>query len=424
MLISLALSAAALAATPEVVVVGVHVPGLVADAPADAAERLTKAVDATGKLDGLAPEEVSAVIAGREALILDTYALGPGRERLKEGTVLYERAQPEQAIPVLSDAVRSLENGLAVSTSSRDLQDALLTLGLAQVGLGEEGPARVTFRRAAVLDPERQLDTVRYSPDVVDLYETVRKDALASAPGILDVTASADATVFVDGKSLGAAPQKGVQLVPGEHFLLVRSAEGASYFQSVTLRSGETRPIDALLEQGGIGVAATDGPGRVRQTRDLYRAIGTHTGNTLVLLAGQLPDGQVGLQLYSPASGSFSRPVTGEAGGDPVGALLDLVPTVAGYVGDNGDIRADRVSPNALGLDVGTNSLLATMLYNPTQPTADGGDERRGPPWYLWAGLGAAVAGGGAAVAAVVLTGDEPTTEANDNGTIQFGPIP
>lgn len=422
-LLLLATVAPSFAADPELVVVGAHLPGLLGDAPYDAADVLANAVDATNRAQAVVPVDVSRRIAGREALIIDTYALGPGRERLKEGTVLYERAQPDQAIPVLTDSVRLLEAGLAVSTDAGDLHQALMTLGLAQVGMGDEASARANFRRAAVLDPARQLDTVRYSPDVVEIYEAIRAEIATETPSRVEVSASADAEVWVDGRALGATPVRWFDLPAGRHFLLVRGPGGAHHYEVLTLGPGESRTVDALLEARGLGVGAPDAAGRARQSRDLYRAVGAHTGDSLVLLAGETAPGQVGVQIYAPQSSSFSRPVTGEAGSDPVGALADLIPTVVGYIGDNGDLRPDRVSPTAIALDVGANDLLAGLLFEP--PDLGGVvDERRGVPWFVWAGLGAVVAGGGAAAAVVVLNQPGEEVPANQNGTIQFGPVP
>src|SRR5262249_3971886 len=94
-------SFAASTALPEIAVVGLHVPGRMGDQSSEDAKRLAKALDDTGKVDGLTPAEMGKRLAGRESLIVDNYALGPGRERLKEGSVLYDRALPDQAIPVL-----------------------------------------------------------------------------------------------------------------------------------------------------------------------------------------------------------------------------------------------------------------------------------------------------------------------------------
>lgn len=423
-LLAILLPAAALADEPRVLVVGAHLPGALGEAPAQAAEALAKALDDTGKVDGLTPEEAAKLIAGRESLILEGYAFGPGRERLNEGRVLYERAQPDQAIPVLQDAVKLLEAGQATVPDTRDLHDAIMTLALAQVGMGDDEAARATFRRSVVLDPSRQLDTVRYSPDVVQAFEAVKAEVAAQGAGRLVVRASVEgATLWVDGKDQSASLGKALELVPGEHLVLVRGPGGASTFEKVTVTAGAQAELSPLVEQRHVGVAAADNPGRARQTRDLYRGFGAYVGDGVVLLAGQTGEGQVALQLYSPMSNTFSRPVTGDAAGDPVGAMTDLVPTLVGYLGDNGDIRADRVSPSAVPLDVGANDVLAGMLLDPVDQTRTV-VERRGLPWYVWTGVGVVAAGGGAAAAYVALSGDEPTPQQNDKGVIEFGPIP
>ncbi len=416
-------SSALAADEAEVLVVGVHVAGLTPAASAAAADSLAAALDATGKVDALPPIEVSRRIAGRESLILDTYALGVGRDRLRKGRLLYEGAQPDQAIPELEDAVKALTAGLSVSTDARDVHEGLMLLGMSYVGMGNEEAARRAFRRSAVLDPTRELNEVSYPPDVVALFNEARAEAQTEAPGELSVTANRDAQVWVDGRNVGKTPQIYLKLLPGEHFVLVRDDLGQSVFQTFVVTSGESRKLDAGAAARSLGVAAADPSARSRQTRDLYRAVGQYVGTTAVLLAGTTSDGQVAVQLYSPASGNFSRALTGESGADPVTALVELAPTVAGYLGETGDIRADRVGSQILPLDVGANDVLAGLLLNPPAPDQLVVEVPKGPRWYVWAGAGALVAGGGATAAVLVLTQTGDAVDANQ-GTIEFGPIP
>lgn len=428
MIVLALLAQAARAAGPELLVVGVHAPGLVGEPAEAAGRRLGEALDDTGKVDGISPDEVRTRIAGREALVLDTFALGPGRDQLREGRVLYDRAQPDQAIPVLEEAASQLAAGLASTSDARDLHEALTLLGLAHAGLGNEAAARAAFRRSVALDPARQLDPVNYPPQIVSLHEAVRTTATAEPPGLLIVSAPAGARVWVDGREApGVATQ--LKLVPGEHHVLVRAADGASAFSMLPLAAGERRVVEPDLSPRALGRPAADASGRSRQTRELYRAIGQYTDRDPVLLAGVLGSGQVAVQIYAPASGNFSRALTAEAGDDAVAALVDLLPAAVAFLGENGDIRSDRVSPQVVGLDVSQNDVLAEMLFEP-RPVAPGGAggaggvspvARKGPPWYLWAGLGAVVAGGGVATA-VILT--QPGAGPGDSGTITFGPIP
>ncbi|MDP2314589.1 MAG: tetratricopeptide repeat protein [Pseudomonadota bacterium] len=416
------LASVAWAAVPELVVVGVHVPGLTGNAADTAADRLAEALDATGKVDALAPSEVRVRLAGREALIVDAFALGPGRDALREGKILYDRAQPDQAIPVLEQATRQLVAGLASSTDVRDLHDALTLLGLANAGLGNEAAARQAFRRSVTLNPSRQLDAVNYPPQIVALYAEVRSQAVAEPPCLLTITAPANAQLWIDGRQ---TPPGEVSMVPGEHHLTLRGTDGSSAFQTLTLAPGERKSIAPDLSPRAVGRAATDAAGRTRQTRDLYKSIGQYTDRDPVMVVGVTTDGQVALQVYAPASGNFSRALTADGGNDPVSAILDLVPAAVGFLTESGDIKSDRVSPQVVPLDIGSNAVLASLLLDPAKaapPTATAGTARKGAPWYLWAGLGALAVGGGTTAAVVLATaGDD---EGGDNGTITFGPIP
>ena len=93
----------------------------------------------------------------------------------------------------------------------------------------------------------------------------------------------------------------------------------------------------------------------------------------------------MGLQLFEPRTGSFSKVVEASAGEDPLGSLLDLVPSVAAYVDEGGALRADRVSRNALALDISSNLWLAGSLLDPpplgetVTVTRRRGRGRRGP---------------------------------------------
>ncbi len=419
LLLTLAVDSA-LAAPPRAYVVGLHVPGLVGDSPEEAAEALTRALDNTGKVDAFDPLETSRVIAGREALILDGYALGPGQARLAEGRVLYDRAQPDQAILVLEDAAQQLAAGLAVSTDVRSLHEALMLLGVSYVGLGDETSARAAFRRSAILDPSRELDAVNYPPSVVSLFNEVRASVAKESPGRIAVTASVDAELFIDGKSRGPVVSGSIALVPGTHYVLVRSPAGASHFEAVELKAGGSVKIDALLSQRSVGTSEDDTAARSKQTRELYKAVGQYASGGLVVFGGVLPSGQVALQLYSPTSGNFSKILTAEADGDAVTAIIDLAPALVAYIGENGDVRSDRVSAQVAALNVAENDVLAGLLYDPPETSGGEATAGRGPKWWVWAGLGAVVAGGGAAVTAVALSGGE----SGPQGTIELGPIP
>ncbi len=427
MFLPLTLAVALAADKPELLVVGLHLPEAMGQAADDAAERAVEVLESNGSIDALSPREVSRRISGREPLVLESFGLGAGRQRLKDAQLLYDRANVEEAVPEAEEAISLFQRGMAVSTSSRELADAYILLGMIRVALGEDKPASSAFRKAAALDVGRELDPVNFPPRVIELYDAARGDLVKKSPATLHVQTSVGARVFIDGKDLGQAPVESIRLVPGEHFLLVRAAGGASRFETLSITAGENRVVDVALEARGLGTALADNPGRSRQTRDLYRALGEYSDKTAVLVAGTLPDGQVGAQLYAPLSGNFSRAVTAEAGDDPLGSLLDLLPTVSGYLSERGDVRTDRVGAQVLALDVGANPVLAGLLYDPPRPSDDVATvavAKPGVPWWVWAGTGAVLAGAGTAAAVVLLSEEAPPDEPADQGTIVFGPIP
>ncbi len=417
------LVASALAATPELVVVGMHVPGRVSPLAEDDNAALVQALDATGAVDALAPEEVSARLAGRELLVVEAYALGPGREKLKEGRVLYDRAQPDQAIPLLEEAIDLLTAGLSLTTDARDAHEAMLVLGMAHLGMGNDAEARSAFARAATLDPSLKLDGVRYPPDAIAAYEAERSKLASAKPARVQVDSSMAGEAWVDGRRVGPVPAL-LELVPGTHHVLVRGERGAWAFSEIRVKAGESRTLDLALEQRSMGRVAADAPGRSRQARDLYRGLGTFTERAPIVLAGVTREGEVAVQLHDPVTGSFSKPLVGRAGDDPVASIVGLAPKLVNDL-ENGRLRADRVGTQVLALDLSANDTLAGMLLDPpkAEPTERVVVERRGMAWYGWAGIGVVAAGGGAA-AAWYLTQGETVTPAEPTGTVVFGPVP
>ncbi len=417
------LVASALAAPPELVVVGMHVPGRVSALAAADNDALVRALDATGAVDALAPEEVSARLAGRELLVVEAYALGPGREKLKEGRVLYDRAQPDQAIPLLEEAIDLLTAGLTLAADARDAQDAMLVLGMAHLGMGNEDPARKAFARAATLDPALKLDSVRYPPDAIALYEAERSALAGAKPARVQVDSSMTGEAWVDGRRVGPVPAQ-LELVPGKHHILVRGEKGAWAFARITVKAGESRTLDLMLEQRSVGDVASDPAGRSRQVRDLYRGLGTFTERAPIVLAGVTREGEVAVQLHDPVTGSFSKPLVGRAGDDPVASIVALAPKLVNDL-ESGRLRSDRVGTQVLALDLSANDTLAGMLLDPpkAEPTERVVVERRGMAWYGWAGIGVVAAGGGAA-AAWYLTQVEAATPVEPTGTVVFGPVP
>ena len=410
----------------EVAVVGLHVAGTDDAQAVAASEQLTAALDKSGSLEVVEPGEVRARLAGREELVIEGTFLGPGRQMLEEGRVLYDRADFESAIPVLEDSVDALRAGLPGAKDSKDLIEALLLLGLAQAGIGELDAARGAYKQVVVLDQNRRLDPVRYAPKIVALFDEVREQVLSLPRAAIVVQApDGEHEVFIDGRSVGNAPTTVKDLPSGTHYLLVVGSKGEREFARIDLSPGAKQTYLATLAGRSLGEPGKDKAAREHQTRLLYESLGEYIATPLVLLGGELGDGRVAVQLYEPRTETFSRAVVGDGGGDPVGAMVDLTPTLAAYVTEDGTLRSDRTSPDVASLDLSTNALLASMLLDPEPIVKEVNVGGGGAPWYLWAGV-AAVAGGGAA-AAVLLTQDSGGTDDPvdpNQGTVLVGPFP
>jgi tetratricopeptide (TPR) repeat protein len=409
------------AALPEVAVVGLHVPGTPEDEARATNDALVAALDATGKVDAVGPDEVARRIAGREPLILAGIFLGPGQKLLDEGRILLERADPDGAVQTLERAVSALRDGMAATTDNRAFLEALLLLGVARATIGENDKARSAFEEVILFDPGRELDRVNYPPRIVDLFTEVRLEMQRAGSGALIVNASQPgAQVFVDGRDAGRVPASVSGLLAGEHYVLVLGDKGHRNFEAVSVQSGKTTPLHVSLETRTLAEPAENDRERSRQVRELYRSLGEHVQTDLVLVGGLSTDRQLTLQLYSARAGSFSKIISVDPGGNPGAAAVDVVASLASFPTSTGDLRGDKVSVQIPPLDIDANPVLSDLLLDP-EPQIRVVTERSGLRWYVWAGAGALVAGGAAGLTLSLIGGE---SDDGQHGTIVFGPIP
>lgn len=415
-MMTLLLGTALAARLPEVAVVGVHVQGLDEEGGEEASARIGEAIERTQAMTYVEPQFASAKLKGREALVLEDFALKSGRDLLEEGRVLYQNAEPDQAIPMLEMAAEELEVGIAATGNTDFLIDTWLTLGLAYTGMGDMDNANRAYREVVVLDPTRELDPISYPPEVIEAYRAVHGQVMAEGTGSLALNASVqNAEIFVDGRSVGLAPVTVDNLPVGRHRVFVTAEGGLRAYEEVLIEAGGTRKLSLQIEERQITKPSEDRYGRSAQIESLYGAVGGYSQTPLVLLAGETGEGQVAVLLYSSRSRNFSHFLTAPAGEDPVGAIVDLIPAMGSYVTETGDIRPERVSVSVPPFVVSDNAVLEQILLDPNEEIQIQYIEK-GAPWYLWAaGGGIALAGVGVGVYAWLNAGGD---EAQDNGTI------
>lgn len=388
----------------ELAIVSAHIPSLTDEQAQELATTLNETIASLDNVKPIAPGELRARINGREPLIVEGIFLGPGRRALEEGRILYDRGEFESAIPILTFASGSLRDGLVGSSDNKDLIDTLLLLGLANAAIGNEQAAQYAFAQVVVLEPQRQLDRFNYPPKIVNLFNEIRDSYLENPRYSISIISPEGARLFMDGRPIERTDRmtKVTDLLPGEHYVLIQDEEGRRSFESVQLSENAT--VRADLTTRIIAPTADSPEERVIQTEHLYNSLGEFVDVGLILLAGEITEGTVGVQIYEPRTGNFSRMEEVEVvDGELTAALQAGVQRMDAYVND-GALRVEFLQLGSLPLDINANPLLSSMLLDP-EPIVEIRIERR-TPWYVWAGAGTLAASG--AVTAALLISSEP----------------
>lgn len=419
--LALWLHAAALAEVPKVAVVGLHGDALDLAAEEALSDAVGDAIDKTGKAKARTGRSLQSVIASRRDVVLRDAFSAAGRKKLEEGRLLYNRAQAEDSVPVLTEAVADLQEAMAVCDASADLWEAWLLLGLAQETLEDEAAALTAWAAAATLAPGRTPDPARVAPDSLARFEEVRTTQ-ARRPANLEVQGQAS-SVLLDGQPRGAAPLTLTDVLPGRHDLLAVGDDGQSQHLVVEVAAGESRTLALALAQPHLPAAAASTFGRSQQSDALYRALGRQTQSEYVLVMG-VDDANLSMQLYAPAREVFSKVTSVPVSGSPddeaalaVGLLLNLL--------DAQGALPSEATASAAALRIDHNPWLDRALLDPAAAQAVPVDPtpRKGPK----AGLIAGVSAGGAAVVTGIVTGlvlglRGPPETVHD-GTITVGPF-
>lgn len=411
------LMAAVASAAPEVAVLGLHIPGQSVEDGRESSERIVESLSAAGAMTPIGPDEVASRLQGRSSLVLDSFALSEGKALVDEGRVLYQNAEPDSAIPLLEQGVQALAEGAKVSGNTGALIEGYLTLGLVQSGMGNTEAALEAFSAAVVLDPKRELDTISYPPDVIELYTQAQASVLEKGTGSLAIKGMAGAKVKLDGIDQSAPLADG--LAPGTHYVYATDESGGRYAAVAEVTPGATASVTLRFDGLSLAEPTQDQNLRMSQTSNLYAALGAYAQTPLILLGGQVGD-QVVVALYSARSKNFSQALSAPVGKDPTQSILNLVPAIGSYVTEAGDIRPDRVAFDVPALAPNDNALLLELLLNPQAPAPGGPVAETGPRWGLWAGVGGVAALGAGAATWAVLRDPEP----KDQGTVTLGPIP
>lgn len=406
---------------PTIAFVGVHDAGLDEAAQRRLAETVADVVEDDKRFDALTPDDVARALVGREELILAEAVFGPGRRLLEDGRILHDQAEPEQAAPVLQQAVDNLEAAMATADSSRDLWEAYLYLGSAHRFLDNEEQAKAAWARAVAINPDRQPDTARIPPATVAAFRAVQAQSRAN-PGKLVVKAEGAVRFQLNEREIEGGTLRLDDVLPGTVHVRAIGDDGRVAYRALRVTGGETTEATLELGPATLPQAGSTEFLKKRATADLYKALGTSSRADLLLVAGRADD-KATLQVFSPAGDTFSRPLEVAYEGTSEDEIIAALPELLSVVTDAGTLPAIATSPTSAGLDPSANRLLAALLLDPqplAAPTGGGGRSGRGVKWWqLAAGsAGLIVVGSGVTALAIFAGGD------GNQGTIVVGPVP
>jgi tetratricopeptide (TPR) repeat protein len=415
-------------AAVEMAVVGVHA----THQAEGAGQAIAKAVDALPTIGVVQREALAEELAGAGPRVVTRALQAEGLAMLSEGRVLYEQADLEAAKLRIADAVVSLESALAGGLDSRSLMEALLVQANIAIGMGDTSTAARAFKQAVRIDPKRTLDPVHFPPKMVQLFNDVRGEVLAVPSGAISLAGVwSDHEVFVDGRLVGKGITEVEGLVPGRHHVLIMGPAGDRSYAAVAVMAGKVSEYSHSQGQRFVGGVAERDDERSALTRQLYASLSDTWTSRVVLVAGETGVDEVGLQLYEPRTGRFSVAHRAPADGDPVGAILTLVPKLEGMCEEDGTLAPGQVSDESLALDINSNPTMSDLLFSPRSalragaagvptspsPTPSVSPERRqgGIHWAVWAGAGVVVVG---ATTAALLLRDQSEAGSSGTGTV------
>jgi hypothetical protein len=224
----------------------------------------------------------------------------------------YEALRFDEGLADLDAALAEAALTGAAGLSTAELSDLYLYRGLVYTQRGDLGRAWDDLVRAAVVDPARVLDPLRFPPRAVEAFHRATERVAAGPRGELVVQAPAGCDVAIDG---AAAPARMATLPFGEHLVRVTCAARKPWATRATIAAAATTvtaapqaeapPSDGDLVELGRGRAAAA------------------VALVVVSAAGGAPP-SVTARVVDSASGRVrARASTGLAGGAAAVELLD-----------------------------------------------------------------------------------------------------
>ena len=352
---------------------------------------LEGALKANAKLAVKDKDKLLAAFAGE----VPEDAVAAARSQVEAGLRLLDLGRPADAVPKLEAGIAALEKVLGF-VKKQELADAQLALGVARARAGATDAAVREFARLLTWRPAQSFDVKRYGAEHLPLYQQTAESIPNAMRGSLEIKSKpAGAQAFVNGRFVGVTPVTAEGLVAGHHYVTLKlagyrpsvvKAHVDQRFQEttdVTLSQSEKYLLVAQsLAKAKAGLGSPDAvPGMLDLRAFLFIDMVVFARVKPAAAAKQY---QVDAFVYDLRSKKRLGAVTSEAfapaaAKKPMTSLSTALFTGVRY---DGQVDAPKV--------VGKKTKKKGSILG---------------KWWLWAGVGAVVAGG--VVIAVVATGDE-----------------
>lgn len=163
---------------------------------------------------------------------------------LQHAVAAYQNFDYGRAMDHLRGAIDEAESRGGKGLSSSELSDLFIYRALVRNAQGDTSSAWDDFVQAAVIDPTRHLDAVRFSPSVASSFERARTQVNEGQQARVRVGVHVECKVFLDARPL--APATEVVLRHGRHFLQVACAGYEAHASLVLVDGSEIELKPAL----------------------------------------------------------------------------------------------------------------------------------------------------------------------------------
>lgn len=329
-------------------------------------------------LDGPATSVEASVLAGAPVGTVEPSRLDvlSTIERLLVGA-REARAQlrDREALLALAQAEALAEAHLDVPGMAAWYAEVQLAIAITAAQAGQPGVSEAALRRAASLDPRRQVQAAEARPELVRRARAIARAAATAPRGRFEVRAAADgAVVFVDDVRVGSLPTR-VEAPVGAHVIRVDAPGHRSWAQVITVFEGDRPSLDVALSPSGDLLAA----------REAQAAAEAGELDRLVAALGRLDAAPV-VYRVRPGAGPRDR------------ALI----TACRATGCEGPQLLDgEDGPRLNGPGAPSRAEALRWLREPPAVTID--EPQWWERWYFWLAAGAVAAAAAGAAAAIAI---------------------